>query len=274
MSGREQLITKASKLSNYVLWPVYALLVLAVAAALAPRQVLQPLDWVGYAVCHRIPSHSIFIANTQLPVCARDTGMFTGALIGIVSFAVVQRKRYTQFPSFPYVLAMAAFFLMWAFDGFNSYMQLLRGTVFIYPSANWLRLVTGAFMGVALSSFVVPLFNSAVWQPELSVGEPSIRSWRDMLRLVVIAFGIIVIVLWQPDFLYGPIALISALGVITLLVVVNSLLVILLMKREARYERWSQLVFPLVAGVFFALTEIMVIDIVRATLTRQLGLPY
>ena len=235
---------------------------------------MQPLDWIGYAVCHRIPSHSIFIANTQLPVCARDTGMFTGALIGIVSFAVVQRKRYTQFPRFPFVLAMAASFLMWGFDGFNSYMQLLRGTVFIYPSQNWLRLVTGAFMGVSLSSFVVPLFNSAVWKPELSVGEPSIRSWRDVLRLAGIALGIIVIVLWQPDFLYGPVALISAMGVITLLVVVNSLLVILLMKREARYEHWSQLVFPLVAGVFFALTEIMVIDIVRATLTRQLGLPY
>ncbi len=260
--------------ANFVLWPIYALLALAVLAALLPRQALQPLDWIGYAVCHRIPSHSIFIANTQLPVCARDTGMFAGALIGIVSFAVVQRKRYTQFPRFPYVLAPALFFMMWAFDGFNSYMQLLRGTVFLYPAANWLRLVTGAFMGVSLSSFVVPLFNSAVWRPELAAGEPSVRSWRDLLRLAAVAAAIIAIVLWQPDFLYGPIALISALGVVTLLVVVNSLLVVLLMKREGRYERWSQLIFPLAAGLFFALTEIMVIDIARATLTRRLGLPY
>jgi hypothetical protein len=50
--------------------------------------------------------------------------------------------------------------------------------------------------------------------------------------------------------------------------------VILLMKREARNERWSQLVLPLVAGVFFTFTEIMVIDIVRAALTRQFNLPF
>ena len=274
MHDEGRMISATDQPMNYALWPILVLVVLAIIAALLPKPLLESLDLVGYAVCHRIPDRSFFIAQIQLPLCARDTGMFSSALLGIVSFAVVQRKRVALFPRRPYLLLLAAFFLIWAFDGFNSYMLLLRGQVFIYQPQNWLRLVTGAFMGVTLSTFVVPLFNSAVWQPDLAVNEPSVTSWSTVVRLCAIAVGIIALVLWQPDFLYGPIALISTLGVITLLMVVNALLVILLLKREARNERWSQLVLPLVAGVFFTFTEIMVIDIVRAALTRQFNLPF
>ena len=264
----------AGREAGFTWWPVAALALIALIAALLPKQVLQPLDLVGYAVCHRIPERSFFIANIQLPLCSRDTGMFSGALLGIVSFAVASRIRVAQFPRRPYLFVLATFFLIWGFDGFNSYMLLLRGEVFIYMPHNWLRLVTGAFMGVTLSSFVVPLFNSAVWQPALTGNQPSVASWRTITRLVLIAIGIIAVVLWQPDFLYGPIALLSTLGVLTLLMVVNMLLVILLMKREGRYERWSQLVLPLVAGACFTFTEIMLIDIARAWLTQQFHLPY
>ena len=38
---------------------------------------------VGYAVCHRIPDRSFIIGGAQLPLCARDTGMFTAALATI-----------------------------------------------------------------------------------------------------------------------------------------------------------------------------------------------
>lgn len=260
--------------AGYRWWPVIALGVVAVVAALVPKTLLQPLDLIGYAVCHRIPAHSFFIDNIQLPVCARDTGTFSGALLGIVSYAVVQHKRVAQFPKRPYLYLLAAFFLLWGFDGFNSYMQLLRGSVFIYMPANALRLVTGAFMGITLSTFVVPLFNSAVWLPNLASNEPSVSSWHTMLRLVLIALGVIVVVLWQPAFLYGPIALISTLGILAMLMVVNTLLVILLMKREEHYERWGQLIFPLLAGACLMFSEIALIDFVRAWLTAQLHLPY
>jgi uncharacterized membrane protein len=255
-------------------WPVVALLALAVVAALLPRAWVQELDWVGYAVCHRIPERSFVIGGIQLPLCARDTGMFSGALLGVISLAISQRRRVTQFPRRPYLFALIVFFLAWGFDGFNSYMLLLRGEVFIYPSQNWLRLVTGAFMGVTLSTFVVPLFNSAIWRPELAIEEPSVRSWRDVGRLVLIAVGVIAVVLWQPDFLYGPLALLSTSGVLALLMVVNALLVILLFKREAQNERWAQLVLPLVAGAFLTTLEILAIDLVRSALTRALGLPF
>lgn len=260
--------------TSYTWWPLAALLAIVFIAMLLPSQTIRVFDLVGYAVCHRIPERSFIIASIQLPLCARDTGMFSGALLGMLSFAILQRARPALFPRRPFLFAFILFFLAWGFDGFNSYMYLLQGQTFIYMPANWLRLTTGAFMGVTLSTFVVPLFNSAVWTPSLTVLESSVTSWRTVARLAAIALGIIGVVLWQPPFLYGPIAVISSLGVIALLMVVNALLVILIMKRESRSERWSQLWLPLLAGVFFTVTELLIIDIARAALTQQFNLPY
>ncbi len=102
----------SNRLTNYTWWPLFVLIAIAIIAALLPKQVIQTLDLVGYAVCHRIPERSFFIANIQLPLCARDTGMFSGALLGIISFAVAQRKRVAQFPRKPFLFVLAAFFLL------------------------------------------------------------------------------------------------------------------------------------------------------------------
>lgn len=252
--------------------PLIAVVVLAVSAALLPRDSLRALDLIGYAVCHRIPERSFFVGGMQLPVCARDTGMFSGALLGIVGFCLALRVRAAQFPKRPFLFVFAAFFLAWAFDGFNSYVALATGSPLVYQPQNWLRLTTGALMGVTLSAFVVPLFNQGVWRNNTAV--PSVTSWRDLAWLALIGLGIIAVVLWQPSFLYGPIAAISSVGALALLVIVNGMLVLIVMKRHGQIERWSQLIFPAIAGLFFAITEILVIDVLRAALTESLGLPW
>ncbi|MCD6475499.1 MAG: DUF2085 domain-containing protein, partial [Anaerolineaceae bacterium] len=38
------------------------------------------LNAIDYAVCHQAPSHSFFIGNRQMPLCARCTGMYLGVL--------------------------------------------------------------------------------------------------------------------------------------------------------------------------------------------------
>lgn len=252
--------------------PLVATVALATLAALLPRQALRPLDWVGYAVCHRIPERSFFVAGTQLPVCARDTGMFIAALAGLIGFSLTLRTRASGFPARPYAFAFVAFFAAWAFDGFNSYWLLATGRTLIYTPQNWLRLTTGALMGVTLSTYIAALTNQAVWRH--ASADPIVGSWHAVLRLVIIAGGVIGIVLWRPDFLYGPIALVSALGVMTLLGMVNGLLVLILLRQHGRIERWSQLAVPGAAGLLLSILQIGLIDLARAALTQQYGLPY
>ena len=59
---------------NY--WPLAVLAVVAALALALPGQVGELANTVGYAVCHRIPDRSFIIGGAQLPLCARDTGMF------------------------------------------------------------------------------------------------------------------------------------------------------------------------------------------------------
>jgi len=42
---------------------------------------------VGSVVCHQLPERSFHLAGAQLPVCARCTGLYVGAALGIVWWA-------------------------------------------------------------------------------------------------------------------------------------------------------------------------------------------
>lgn len=39
----------------------------------------------GSFVCHQLPERSFHISGTQLPVCARCTGLYLGAAVGMVA---------------------------------------------------------------------------------------------------------------------------------------------------------------------------------------------
>jgi uncharacterized membrane protein len=252
--------------------PIALIAGLALITLVLPDQALAALNWIGYAVCHRIPARSFFVAGNQLPVCARDTGMFSAALLGLAAFAFVLRTRASSFPPRPFAYVFAAAFLAWAFDGVNSYFMLATGRAMLYTPQNWLRLATGAAMGIALSAYVAAFFNQAEWA-DVDPG-PTVRRWRGVGGLALIALGVIGVVLWRPDFLYGPIALVSALGVIALLTIVNGLLVLIARRRHGRVERWSELALPCAAGLALTAIEIAVIDLLRTALTQSLNLPY
>jgi hypothetical protein len=49
-----------------------------------PSGLFGKLDAIGYAVCHRIPERSFHIGDYQLPLCARCSGMYLGAVTGLV----------------------------------------------------------------------------------------------------------------------------------------------------------------------------------------------
>jgi uncharacterized membrane protein len=250
---------------------VVGLFALATVASFLPPSAMQLLNVAGYAVCHRIPMRSFFIAQQQLPVCARDTGMFVGALFGLIAFGFLLRSRASAFPNMPQLIALGLAFALWAFDGFNSYIMLITGAPLFYMPQNWLRLVTGAFMGVSLSAFVVALWNQALWQN--ATAEPVVKTWREIAVLFGIALGIIGAVLWQPDWLYAPLALVSSAGIITLLSVVSTLIVIIAARQHGTLTSWAQLKLAIPIGVALALAAIWCIALLRDIATGGAGWP-
>lgn len=264
-------MTSRSTLSLQRYWPVAALAAIALFAALMPVGWLRAFDWVGYAVCHRIPARTFFVNGTQLPVCARDTGMFLGALLGMLFFAVTLPSRAGYYPGGRYLLVFGLFFAAWGFDGFNSYLLLLRGEVFLYEPQNWLRLLTGTLMGITLSAFAVALFNQGIWAD--ADESSTVQSPRTLLALLVLAAGIVAVVLWQPPWLLGPLAALSAGGVLALLTIVNAMLLAIVRHQHGKMRAWRELLPYLIAGLVLTVIEISLIAGLRLTLVPQIGGP-
>src|SRR5512135_3710868 len=77
--------------------PIASLIALSVWIYIAPPGLMGKLDAVGYAVCHRLDSHSLHIGNMQLPLCARCTGEFNAAAIALVFQGLVGGRK-SQLP--------------------------------------------------------------------------------------------------------------------------------------------------------------------------------
>ncbi len=255
-------------------WLIVVLAAVALAAFLVatPDGLLTKADMIGYAVCHRLTARSFVIAGRQLPLCARCSGTFIGALVGFFGQAVVlRRRRATEFPPAYVIVILVGFVLLWAADGLNSYMTLVNGP-HLYEPRNWLRLTSGALQGLTMSAFVYPVFNFTLWRRPVS--ERAIRNLPDLGVLLLLEAGMVGLVLSRWAFLLYPLALLSALGVLTLLVCTNSMLVLIVVRRENVVDTWREAIIPLLAGFTVSLIQIGVIDLMRYTFTHTMeGIP-
>jgi len=256
-------------------WLIALLAILAVLAFViaTPGGLLGTADMIAYAVCHRIESHSLTINGRQLPLCARCTGTFTGALVGLLGQAVVLRRgKAARFPP-PAIFALILVFIAtMAADGLNSYLSMIPNAPYLYEPRNWLRLLTGSLNGLAMSSLLYPIFNATLWLAP--VEQRTIRSIRDLGILVALEFGTMGLILtgWAP-ILY-PAALLSTAGVLTLLSAINTMIFVMIIQRENVVETWGQAVVPTLAGLTVSLFQIGAIDLLRFALTGTLdGIP-
>ena len=141
-----------------------------------PGGLLGKADAVGYAVCHRISVRSFMLGERPLPLCARCSGMYMGALLGFI--LQWQAGRKGGMPSRKFQVLFALFLLLFAIDGINSYLQLWQGIQPLYITQNWMRLVTGTGLGLAMAGVLFPVFNQSTWADWRN--EPVLQSWRQM----------------------------------------------------------------------------------------------
>lgn len=229
-----------------------------------PPGLLGKADAIGYAVCHRIEVRSFHIDSRPLSLCARCTGMYLGAVLGLIFQTVVSRRR-SGWPSKGKMVILGIFFLAFAIDGTNSAAQLFIGESPLYTPSNTLRLVTGTGMGLVLAFALLPAFNQSIWQRYDP--RPVVEGWRGFGLLIGLSAILILLVLSGVPAVLYPLSLVSAAGVMILLTMIYTIFVLAIFKQENRYEHWRQLTLPLTGGFILALTQIGLLDIGRFILT-------
>lgn len=234
-----------------------------------PVGLLGKADAVGYAICHRIDARSFHLGQRQFPLCARCTGIYLGALLGIVTVAVTGRSRAGGLPPWKIVIVLAGFIALMGLDGVNSYLTLFPGLPHLYEPQNWLRLITGTLNGLALGALIYPVFNQTLWRNWTN--QRVLTNFRELGGLLVLAAILIGLVLSdQPAVLY-PLALLSALGVVVLLTLLDTILLLIVIRRENRVEHWAGVILPLLAGFTLAIVQIGLVDAARFSVFHTWG---
>jgi len=263
-----------SRFQTFTKWfiPITALLALAAWFYIAPPGLLGKLDAVGYAVCHRIDSHSLHIGSLQLPLCARCTGEFNAAAIALIFQVFVGRKK-SKLPNRGILALLILFFLSFAVDGSNSYLALMKQTYAgafanipnLYVTNNVTRLFTGSGMGIAMASILYPMYNQSIWRTS---DERPALTWPQFGLLAGIVLLIDFGALTGSPFILYPVAMVSTLGVLALLTMVFSIVWIMLMRQENAFDHVRQLWLPALAGLTLAFILILSIDLFRFNLTH------
>jgi uncharacterized membrane protein len=189
---------------------------------------------IGYGLCHQLPERSLFVGGLQLPVCARDTGIYLGFALGLVVVALLDRgRRSRELPRWP-VLALAGLFVLsMAIDGLTSYGGLRETT-------NAIRLATGLATGWALAPLTVMMINEQLWaqgaRTRIIEGARATALWIGGLPA---SFGLAWTVLPLTGVLYP---IIVSVAIIATFMAVNLVLVGLVPRFEKRAKRFRDAV--------------------------------
>lgn len=265
----------SARLHGITRWlvPLAALLAVAAWLYIAPPGFLGKADAIGYAVCHRIDARSFHVLGRQLPLCARCTGEFNAAAVGLIFQGLIAGKRM-RLPRRGIIAIMVLFFLAFAVDGSNSYLYLLKqdmpgGSLDALPNLyvpnSTLRLLTGSGMGIALAAILYPVVNQTLWQRPEDLPALEWKSFAALTGMVILMD--LLILTGSPVVLY-PVAVLGVLGVLGLLTMVFTIVWIILMRLENSFEALPSLWLSALAGLTMALLLIVSIDLFRFQLTH------
>ncbi len=214
--------------------------------------------WIGYGLCHQLPERSFFGGGLQVPVCARDTGIYVGFAISLALVAILHRgERPRRFPGpFGWVV-MGLLFAIFAWDGVTSYGGLREST-------NQLRLITGLGVGYSAAAVLVPILNDEVWTSS-SAGSVLSPWWR--LLAWVGSLPLAWALVWWGFPLLGAMypAVVSAAIFITL-TAMNLVMVAMLPSFDRKARRLADLATPVAISFGMALAEIVASALVRQLL--------
>ncbi len=214
-----------------------------------------PLNWKMYAAVHGVCAqvHNVSLGGEQLPLCARNTGIYSGFLLTFIYLWLLGRERAAKLPPPAIVVALVALVVIMAVDGFNSlFVDLFLPH--LYTPRNELRTLTGIGMGTAIAVAMLLILNLSL-RRDPDMEQRVIGNWRELGGALLLGLLVHAAIYGNVAITYWPIAIVAWTGIVGILFAVNLLIVALAMNYEGRVVRVVELARP--ATVALVLTAIM-----------------
>ena len=196
---------------------------------------------VGSAVCHQDPAHSFLIYGRQMPLCARCTGMYLGALLSLAFH--FRQGKLGSLPPRKMLIPLGLLFLAFALDGLNSLAASLGLGWNLYETTNLTRLITGTGAGLVVGAVLAPIFNQTAWASWVKAS--ALPNGKKLAVLLAAAAVIILVVYAGPQALRYPAAILSVLGVLAVLCLAYTTLALIILRRENQATSWGDSRLPL-----------------------------
>lgn len=220
-------------------------------------------------ICAQAPSHSFFPAGQQLPLCARNTGIYLGFSLGFFTLLGSGRLLSSRLPRLPVAISLLACVALMGIDGVNSLLNDL-GAPHLYHPQNPLRLITGLGAGVAMVAFIMPVANGLLWRWEDT--RPSFKSFGQLVVVAPLLLVAFLAVSSQVAWLLYPIALVSSFGLVMALTSVNLVFLICFTPFIGRFERWRQVLPVFTLALALAMIELTLLFKVKLALLHAFAL--
>lgn len=225
---------------------------------------LMSLLWaIAFGICPQRPSHSLFLGGQQMPIEARMAGMFGGFVIGAAYFIAMGRGKAWRMSGKAMTIVLLGFVAIMGVDGLNAFFYDLR-LPHLYTPNLMLRLGTGLLTGLAFAGFMVPAFNSTVWQAGLEASP--LTGARDLLIGIAVEAVYFVAAFSGAPILLYPLSLIAVLGVPLLIGTTGSILLATALQKTNRATRLVEVMPLFLGGLMVAAGMLMVIGGLRYAL--------
>ena len=195
-----------------------------------------------HGLCAQRPSHTLHFGSAALPLDARMTGIYTGAVVTFLWLLAAGRLRSSRLPSVAVLGVMAGFVAILGLDGLNALLDDL-GWWRPYEPHNLIRLATGLLGGTALGVGVAHLFAVSMWRRGQWT-EPVVNRARELVAPLAISGCLAALATSGLPLLYAPLAVGLLLAAAAVWAVLAMVLIALLSDRG-----WS-------SGPFIELTPL------------------
>jgi uncharacterized membrane protein len=243
----------------------------AAAFLVAPGGIELKTHLALHGLCAQRSSHTLHFGGAALPMDARMTGIYTGALVTFVWLFAAGRLRSSSVPPLSALGLMAGFVIILGLDGFNALLDDL-GWWRPYEPQNSMRLATGLLGGTALGVGLAHLFAVSMWRRGRRT-EAVVSRARDLAAPLAISGSLAALAMSGLPLLYAPSAvglLLAAVAVWTVLVMV---LIALMSDRGWSGGSFHDLTPLALAAALVAIFAIAALSGVRLLAESVWGLP-
>lgn len=222
-----------------------------------------------HGLCAQTPSHTFSIGARPLPFDARMTGIYGGALVGMVTVTIRGKLFSYGNPSRTVILTLSSCVLAMGVDGSNSLLNDV-GLWHPYPPANILRLITGYLTGIVVAVGLCWLLASSVWK----MGRPEPGTWsiKDLLVPALLGLPYAAVVLLAPGPLHLPLSVALVMSAWMTVSTLMLVIVLLAFRIDEKVRTVRQLHLPVAVAALLGLSVMLALAGLRFWMERTFGI--